>query len=189
MHCVEFCDLYFGNFSLVNPALSEMEAILHQPGWVSRWPSRDATRQGITEAVADRWQDRRAGSSGNGGCRPQKQKSPGLHAGLLMGCDRAAPADQTSSKSSLANSALSEMNAKRASALVPISRSTESAVVSRSSASRTTFSMVRLAGSMVVSLSCAGIISPRPLKRLTSTLALALNSLLISAALCASSRA
>src|SRR3954449_12078769 len=85
MHCVEFCDLYFGNFSLVNPALSEMEAILHQPGSVSRWPSRDATRQGITEAVADRWQVRRAGSSGNGGCRPQKTKEPRASCGALDG--------------------------------------------------------------------------------------------------------
>ena len=49
----------------------------------------------------------------------------------------------------------------RASALVPINRSTESAVPSRSSASSTTRSSLRLAGSMVVSLSCAGIISPR----------------------------
>jgi AcrR family transcriptional regulator len=40
----------------------------------------------------------------------------------------------------------------------------------------TTRSKVRRAGSMVVSLSCAGIISPRPLKRPISTLALALNS-------------
>src|ERR1700749_719250 len=51
----------------------------------------------------------------------------------------------TSSRSSLANSALSEMKAKRASALVPMSRSTESAVPSRSSASSTTRNSVRLA--------------------------------------------
>src|SRR4051812_13694868 len=166
-----------------------MEAILHQPGSVSRWPSRDVTRQGITEA------GRTVGRIGGQDRRemavvvPKKQKSPGLHAGLLMGCDRATPADQTSSKSSLANSALSVMNAKRASALVPISRSTESAVPSRSSASSTTLSSVRVAGSMVVSFNCCDIISPSPLKRLTSTLALALNSLFISASRCASSRA
>src|SRR5882724_3893004 len=41
------------------------------------------------------------------------------------------------------------MKAKRASALVPISRSTESAVPSRSSANSTTRSKVRLAGSIV----------------------------------------
>src|SRR3954451_16341201 len=91
--------------------------------------------------------------------------------------DSGDPHSQTSSKSSRANSALSEMNANRDSALLPISRSTESAVPSRSSAKSTTRSSVRLAGSMVVSLSCAGIISPSPLKRPTSTLALALNSL------------
>src|SRR4051794_31445553 len=185
MQYVEFCDLRFGSFSLANPALSEMEAVLHQSWLGESLASRGAMRPGINEIEAD--------VGGIGGkerlSSPKKQKSPGHHVGALDGYDRAAPADQTSSRSSLANSALSEMNAKRASALVPIRRSTESAVVSRSSASRTTFNMVRFAGSMVVSLSCAGIISPRPLKRLTSTLALALNSLLISAALCASSRA
>src|SRR6266851_7165554 len=73
-------------------------------------------------------------------------------------------APYTSKRSSLANSALSEMKANLASALVPIRRSTESAVPARSSANSTTRSMVRLAGSMVVSFSCAGIISPRPLE-------------------------
>ena len=52
-----------------------------------------------------------------------------------------------------------------------------------------TRSSVRLLGSMVVSLSCAAIISPRPLKRPTSTLALAWNSFLSSSSLCLSSRA
>ena len=55
------------------------------------------------------------------------------------------------------------MKAKRASPLLPIRRSTESAVPSRSSAKSTKRSMLRLAGSMVVSFSCAGIISPKPL--------------------------
>src|SRR5690349_15420981 len=66
--------------------------------------------------------------------------------------------DYMSSKSSLANSALSEMKANRASAFVPIRRSTESAVPSRSSAKSTTRSSERLVGSMVVSFNCAGII-------------------------------
>jgi plasmid maintenance system killer protein len=51
----------------------------------------------------------------------------------------------TSKRSSLADSALSEMKANLASALVPIRRSTESAVPARSSAKSTTRSMERLA--------------------------------------------
>jgi len=51
----------------------------------------------------------------------------------------------------------------------------------------TTFSSVRFAGSIVVSLSCDGGISPRPLKRLTSTFAPALNSRRVFASRSASS--
>src|ERR1700692_4241626 len=51
---------------------------------------------------------------------------------------RRTPLPYTSSKSSLANSALSEMKANRASALVPIRRSTESAVPALASANSTT---------------------------------------------------
>ena len=57
------------------------------------------------------------------------------------------------------------------------------------SATTTTRSSVRFFGSMVVSLSWLAIISPRPLKRPISTLALAWNSRLISSSLCLSSRA
>ena len=88
---------------------------------------------------------------------------------------RASPL-QTSSSSSRANSARSWMKANRASARVPISRSTDFSASARSSGTSKTLSKVRLAGSMVVSLSCAGIISPSPLKRPVSTLALARNS-------------
>jgi hypothetical protein len=48
---------------------------------------------------------------------------------------------------------------------------------------------MRFAGSIVVSLSCAGGISPRPLKRLISTLPLPLKADFNSSSLCASSRA
>ena len=85
-------------------------------------------------------------------------------------------AAHTSSNASLANSAFSWMNSKRASALEPISRSTAVAVVLTSFSASMTRSSMRLLGSMVVSFNCAAIISPRPLKRLTSTLALALKS-------------
>ncbi len=68
------------------------------------------------------------------------------------------------------------MNANRSSGRRPIRLSTRSAVAARSSGSATTFSSVRFAGSIVVSFNCAGGISPRPLKRLTSTFAPALNS-------------
>ena len=79
----------------------------------------------------------------NSGKMPAKRANSGINRPRVPEIARKSPIyrNQTSSKSSLANSALSEMNAKRASALVPISRSTESAVPSRSSASSTTRSM------------------------------------------------
>jgi len=48
---------------------------------------------------------------------------------------------------------------------------------------------VREPGFIVVSFNCAGIISPRPLKRPISTFTFALNSLLSNLSRCASSRA
>ena len=57
------------------------------------------------------------------------------------------------------------MNCRRGSTLSPMStENTESAVAASSSC---TWSTVRLLGSMVVSHSCSGFISPRPLYRWT----------------------
>src|SRR5579862_2130907 len=66
---------------------------------------------------------------------------------------------------------------------------TRFSVLLRSSSAISTRTSVRWPGRIVVSLSCAGIISPRPLKRDTSTFALGLNALFVSRARSASSRA
>src|ERR1700704_5588380 len=65
------------------------------------------------------------------------------------------------------------MNSKRNSGLLPMRRSTELSVSLRSPSTTTTRSSVRFLGSMVVSLSWLAILSPSPLKRPISTLAVA----------------
>ena len=71
----------------------------------------------------------------------------------------------------------------------PMSWSTTFASAAPSSSPMPTRRSVRFSGAMVVSLSWAGIISPKPLKRETSTLPRPENSLHISSSLWASSRA
>ena len=88
------------------------------------------------------------------------------------------------STNSPANAARCWMKANRASGLLPIRRSTEPDVSARSSSTTATFRRRRFVGSIVVSFNCAGIISPRPLKRLTSTFWLALKAEAMSCARC-----
>ena len=80
------------------------------------------------------------------------------------------------------------MVAAVASGFVPISASTADLVPASSSSTSTRKSM-RFFGSMVVSLSWAAIISPRPLKRPISILPRPVNSVRINSSLCASFRA
>src|SRR5581483_10153663 len=83
---------------------------------------------------------------------PSGQSSGNVIAGSpLRGDERS---DYTSSNASAANSARSWMNSKRASGLLPISRSTDLSVGLTSSATSLTRSSVRLAGSIVVSFNC-----------------------------------
>src|SRR3954467_4893728 len=81
MQYVEFCDLRFGSFSLANPALCEMEAVLHQSWLGESLAESRRDEAGNQRNRGELWQDWRERAV----VISQKQKSPGHHAGALDG--------------------------------------------------------------------------------------------------------
>src|ERR1035437_7121503 len=160
---------------------------------------RQGTKEGRPFHAAELWYFHRAQDQGAQGSQPPHRRSdqgesrqdcalqgvPDAEEGRLKPLSgpgaaiafRSGSWHQMSISSTLL--AWSWMNWKRSSGLRPIRLSTTRFVSARSSGRATTFSRVRRFGSIVVSFSADGGISPNPLNRLISIFAPALNALFI----------